>query len=62
MQQIRIERKAPIRERPDRSTLLPLDPRDPDIMRAKLLHAAGPTEASLRDRVRRALSDYRRRL
>jgi hypothetical protein len=35
--QIRIERGTPIRERPDRSTVLPLDPRDPDILRAKLL-------------------------
>ena len=37
MQQIRIERKTPIRERLDRSSVLPLDPRDPDILRAKLL-------------------------
>ena len=37
MQQIRIERKASIRERPDRSALLPLDPHDQDILRAKLL-------------------------
>ena len=37
MQQIRSERRTPIRERPDRSAVLPLDPRDPDILRAKLL-------------------------
>jgi hypothetical protein len=37
MQQIRIGRKAPIRRRPDRDAVLPLDPRDPDILRAKLL-------------------------
>lgn len=41
MQQIRIERKTPIRERPDRSTVLPLDPRDPDILRAKQLARRG---------------------
>jgi hypothetical protein len=37
MQQIRIERKAPVRRRRDRDVVLPLDPRDPDILRAKLL-------------------------
>ena len=37
MQQIRIERKAPFRERRDRYAVLPLDPRDPDILRAKQL-------------------------
>ena len=37
MQQTRIARKAPPRERRDRNALLPLDPRDPDIVRAKLL-------------------------
>jgi hypothetical protein len=37
MRQIRIERKAPIRQRGDRDAVLPLDPRDPDILRAKLL-------------------------
>jgi len=37
MRQIRIERKAPIRQRRDRDAVLPLDPRDPDILRAKLL-------------------------
>ena len=41
VQQVRIERKTPIRERPDRSTVLPLDPRDPDILRAKLLLRRG---------------------
>ena len=41
MQQIRIERKAPIRERLDRSAVLPLDPRDPEILRAKLLLRRG---------------------
>ena len=37
MQQIRIERKAPTREDRDRYAVLPLDPRDQDILRAKLL-------------------------
>jgi hypothetical protein len=37
MQQIRIGRKAPIRQNRDRDAVLPLDPRDPDILRAKLL-------------------------
>jgi hypothetical protein len=41
VQQIRIERKAPMRGRPDRSAVLPLDPRDPDILRAKLLLRRG---------------------
>lgn len=37
MQRIRIERKTPVRIDRDRSDVLPLDPRDPDILRAKLL-------------------------
>ena len=37
MRQIRIGRKAPIRQRRDRDAVLPLDPRDPDILRAKQL-------------------------
>jgi hypothetical protein len=37
MRQIRIGRKAPVRHRRDRDAVLPLDPRDPDILRAKLL-------------------------
>ena len=41
VKQIRIERKTPIRERTDRSTVLPLDPRDPDILQAKLLLRRG---------------------
>jgi hypothetical protein len=36
VQQIRIERKRPVRSDPDRYAVLPLDPRDPDIVRAKL--------------------------
>jgi len=41
MRQIRIERKAPIRQHRDRDALLPLDPRDQDIVRAKLLLRRG---------------------
>ncbi len=37
MQRIRIERKASFRDVGDRYTVLPLDPRDPDILRAKRL-------------------------
>ena len=37
VQQIRIERKRPVRSDPDRSAVLPLDPRDQDIVRAKLV-------------------------
>ena len=41
MQQVKIERKTPIREQRDRHAVLPLDPRDPDIARAKLLQRRG---------------------
>ena len=41
MQQIKIERRAPIREHRGRYAVLPLDPRDPDIVRAKLLERRG---------------------
>ena len=37
MQRIRIERKTPVRIDRDRSVVLPLDARDPDVARAKLL-------------------------
>jgi hypothetical protein len=40
MRQIRIERK-PRRERDDRSSPPSLDPRDPDVVRAKRLAAIG---------------------
>jgi hypothetical protein len=43
MQQIRIRQKAPIRQHGDRCTLLPLNPRDPDIVRAKLLRRGQAT-------------------
>jgi hypothetical protein len=39
--QIRIERKAAIRHDRDRYGVLPLDPRDPDIVRAKGLQRRG---------------------
>jgi hypothetical protein len=41
MRQIRIGRKAPTRQRRDRDAVLPLDPRDQDILRAKLLLRRG---------------------
>jgi hypothetical protein len=41
MQQIRIGRKAPIRRDGDRYAVLPLDPHDPDILRAKRLLRRG---------------------
>ena len=41
MQRIRIERKAPVRRDPDRYAPLPLDPRDPDVLRAKQLIYGG---------------------
>jgi hypothetical protein len=37
MLRIRIERKAPVPVDRDHYGVLPLDPRDPDIVRAKLL-------------------------
>lgn len=36
MEQIRVERKRPVRSDANRYAVLPLDPRDPDIVRAKL--------------------------
>ena len=45
MRQIRIGRKAPIRQDRDRYDVLPLDPRDPDILRAKLLLRRGQATA-----------------
>ena len=45
MQQIRIGRKAPIRQHRDRYDVLPLDPRDPYILRAKLLLRLGQATA-----------------
>jgi len=41
VRQIRIERKAGIRHDRDRYAVLPLDPRDPDIVRAKVLQRRG---------------------
>ena len=45
MQQIRIGRKGPIRRHGDWDAVLPLDPRDPDILRAKLLLRRGQATA-----------------
>jgi hypothetical protein len=42
MQRIRIERRA-TRDRRDRYAVLPLDPRDPDILRAKRRRLASPS-------------------
>lgn len=39
MQRIRVERKPRTREHRERYAVLPLDPRDPDILRAKQLAA-----------------------
>jgi hypothetical protein len=47
MQRIRIERKAPVRDQRDRYAVLPLDPRDPDIVRAKLLLRRGSTDRAV---------------
>ena len=50
MQQIRIERKVRSRDR-DPFPVLPLDPRDPDILRAKLLlRAVTPARVARRER------------
>jgi hypothetical protein len=37
MRRIRIERKAPVRMDRHRYDVLPLDPRDPDILHARML-------------------------
>jgi hypothetical protein len=42
MQRIRIERRT-TRDRRDRYAVLPLDPRDPDILRAKRRPLASPS-------------------
>ena len=44
MQRIRIERKAPVRDHRDRFAELPLDPRDPDILRVKQLLRRGSSD------------------
>ena len=52
MQQIRVERKVRSRDDRDRYQVLPLDPRDPDILRAKLLlgRAVPATRIARRER------------
>lgn len=54
MQRIRIERKAPVRDLRDRYGVLPLDPRDPDILRAKQLLDRGANPGSSVARIRTA--------
>jgi len=49
VQRIRIERKAPVRDHRDRFADLPLDLRDPDILRAK---AAPPSRFKRPRRIR----------
>jgi hypothetical protein len=44
MERIRIERK-PVRRKIDRYEVLPLDPRDPDVVRAKQLPRREPRRA-----------------
>jgi hypothetical protein len=46
LRRIRIPRKAPIRDHRDRDAALPLDPRDPDILRAKLQLRRGSSDGS----------------
>jgi hypothetical protein len=53
VRQIRIERKGTIPHDRDRYAVLPLDPRDPDIVRAKMLQrraiaGTAPTAARTR--------------
>ena len=48
MRRIRIERKVPVRIDRERHEVLPLDPRDADILRAKLLLAHHRTAGSRR--------------
>ena len=52
MRQIRIERKAAIPHDHDRYAVLPLDPRDPDIVRAKLLQRRGIAGTASTDHAR----------
>jgi hypothetical protein len=52
VRQIRIERKAAIPHDRDRYAVLPLDPRDPDIVRAKLLKRRGIASTASTDHAR----------
>ena len=47
VQRIRIERKAPVRDHHDRYAVLPIDPRDPDILRAKLHLRRGSSDRAV---------------
>lgn len=48
MQRIRIQRRAPLRGDRGWDAVLPLDPRDPDVVRAKLSPPRGETDPSRR--------------
>jgi hypothetical protein len=48
MQRIRIDRKPPSRADRGWYDVLPLDPRDPDVLRAKLSPPRGETDRSSR--------------
>lgn len=48
MQRIRLERKAPVRNDRTRYEVLPLDPRDADILRAKRTLDGPPSAATRR--------------
>jgi hypothetical protein len=50
VRRIRIERKAPLRDDRDRYAVVPLDPRDPDILRAKLRLRRGSSDRAVRVR------------
>jgi hypothetical protein len=52
VRQIRIKRKGAIPRDRDRYRVLPLDPRDPDIVRAKILRGRGITGTALPDSAR----------
>jgi len=47
VRRIRIERKAPLRDHRDRYAVLPIDPRDPDILRAKLQLRRGSSDRAV---------------
>ena len=49
MHRIRIERKAPVRDRRDRYAVLSIDPRDPDILRAQLHLRRGSSDRAMPD-------------
>jgi hypothetical protein len=52
VRQIRLERKPAIRHDPGRYAVLPLDPRDPAIVRAKTLQRRGIADTAPTDHAR----------